>query len=167
MSRNRTALALAAVATGLGASPVILAAQPATGATRATTRTRPEAHAAAGPATISLRKTHRGMLLVNARGFTVYAFTKDAKRQDRCAAISGCTSIWPIVKTSGRPRTGKGVRRSLLGTIKVGNVTQVTYAGHPLYTYSGDGFKGSTDYIGISEFGGVWTGLRASGAMVR
>jgi hypothetical protein len=46
-------------------------------------------------------------------------------------------------------------------------VTQVTYAGHPLYTYSGDGFKGSTDYIGISEFGGVWTGLRASGAMVR
>jgi predicted lipoprotein with Yx(FWY)xxD motif len=167
MSRNRTALASAAVAVGLGAWPVALAAQPATAAAHTRQQARPQAHAAAGPATISLRKTSLGMILVNARGFTVYAFGKDAKRQDRCAAISGCSVIWPIVKTSGTPRAGKGVKRSLLGTIKVGGATQVTYAGHPLYTYSGDGFKGSTSYIGIRQFGGTWSGLRASGATVK
>ena len=79
-----------------------------------------------------------------------------------------CTTFWPLVKTSGRPRAGKGVKRSLLGTIKVGSATQVTYAGHPLYTYSGDGgIKGSTSYVGFRQFGGVWMALRASGATVR
>jgi predicted lipoprotein with Yx(FWY)xxD motif len=167
MSRNRTALASAAVAVGLGAWPIALAAQPAGATEQAMTHARPQAHAASGPATISLRKTSLGMILVNARGFTVYAFGKDGRRQDRCAAISSCTSIWPLVKTGGRPRAGKGVRRALLGTIRVGNATQVTYAGHPLYTYTGDGFKGATAYVGIRQFGGVWTALRASGATVR
>ncbi|HXO10228.1 MAG TPA: hypothetical protein VN880_19450 [Solirubrobacteraceae bacterium] len=167
MSRNKTALASAAVAVGLGAWPVALAAQPAAATAHTRAQMRPQAHAAAGPATISLRKTKLGMILVNARGFTVYAFGKDAKGQSRCAAIEGCTAIWPMVKSSGRPRAGKGVKRSLLATIKVGSATQVTYAGHPLYTYSGDGFKGSTSYIGIRQFGGTWSGLRASGATVK
>jgi predicted lipoprotein with Yx(FWY)xxD motif len=168
MSRNRTALASAAVAVGLGAWPAVLAAQPAAATAHTLAQMRPQAHAAARPATISLRKTHLGMILVNSRGLTVYAFGKDAKRQDRCAAIDGCTTIWPMVRTSGRPRAGKGVKRSLLGTIKVGNATQVTYGGHPLYTYTGDGgIKGSTSYVGVRAFGGVWMALRASGRTVR
>ncbi len=167
MSRNRTALASAAVAVGLGAWPVALAVAPAAATALTTAHMRPQAHAAAGPAKISLRKTKLGMILVNARGFTIYAFSKDGKRMNRCAAINGCTSIWPMVKTSGRPRAGKGVKRSLLGTIKVGSTTQVTYAGHPLYTYTGDGFKGSTSYVGTRELGGVWMAVRASGATVK
>jgi predicted lipoprotein with Yx(FWY)xxD motif len=171
MSRNRTALASAIVAVGLGATPVIVSAPSAAATTHrvggAGAATEVRAQAAAGPATIQLHKTRLGMILVNARGFTVYAFGKDAKRQDRCVTISGCGSIWPLVKTSGRPRAGKGVKRSLLGTIKVGNNEQVTYAGHPLYTYTGDGFAGSTSYVGIRQFGGVWTALKASGATVR
>lgn len=168
MSRNRTVLASAIAAIGLGATPVILAAAPAAATAQGTAQVRPQAHAAAAAATISLRKTGRGMLLVNSRGFTVYAFSKDAKRQNRCAAISGCTTIWPMVKSGGRPQAGKGVKRSLLGTIKVGNATQVTYGGHPLYTYTGDGgIKGSTSYVGVRAFGGVWMALRASGRTVR
>ena len=164
MSRNRTVLASAIAAIGLGATPVILAAAPAAATAQGTAQVRPQAHPAAAAATISLRKTGRGMLLVNSRGFTVYAFSKDAKRQNRCAAISGCTTIWPMVKSGGRPQAGKGVKRSLLGTIKVGSATQVTYAGHPLYGFAGDKQPGEANGDGQSAFGGTWTALKGSGA---
>ncbi len=167
MLQHRTVLASAIVAVGLGASPVILATESvaATGPDKAVAHVR--AQSAAAGATIKLRKTGKGMLLVNSRGFTLYSFSKDGKRVNRCQKISSCSSIWPAVKTHGRPRAGHGVKRSKLGTIKLANGTsQVTYAGHPLYTYSGDGLPGSTDYIGFSQFGGRWRAVRASGALV-
>jgi hypothetical protein len=80
--------------------------------------------------------------------------------------MSDCASIRPLVRTGVRPIAGPGVRRSLLGTIKVRGRLQVTYAGHPLYTYSGDAGPGSTSYVGKSQFNGVWRGVRASGATV-
>jgi predicted lipoprotein with Yx(FWY)xxD motif len=170
MSRNRIVLAAASVAVGLGAAPVIVTAQSAAATARGASAHRNpavRAQAAAGRATIALRKTRKGMLLVNARGFTLYAFSKDKTRQDRCIKIHGCTSFWPIVRTHGRPRAGRGVKRSKLGTIKLPNgKVQVTYAGHALYTYSGDFSPGSTSYVGKSQFGGRWRGVRASGALV-
>ena len=167
MSLNRTVLASAIVAVGLGAAAVMFATESvaATGHGRAAADVR--ARAAAAGTTIKLRKTGKGKLLVNSRGFTVYSFSKDGKRMDRCQKLSGCTSIWPVVQTHGRPRAGRGVKRSKLGTIKLANgATQVTYAGHPLYTYSGDGSPGATSYIGFSQFGGRWRAVRASGALV-
>lgn len=166
MSRNRTALASATVAVSLGSLAVV----PAVGSMAATTHRasagRAQAHAAAGGAMIGLRKTRLGTLLVNSRGFTLYAFSTDRARKDTCVARKGCTGIWPLVTTRGKPRAGHGVKRSLLGTIKVRGRTQVTYAGHPLYTYTGDGAPGSTSYVGVRQFGGVWRGLRASGRLV-
>jgi predicted lipoprotein with Yx(FWY)xxD motif len=166
MSRNRTALASAIVALSLGASAVV----PAAGSMAATTHRgsagRAQAHVAARGARIGLRRTRLGRLLVNSRGFTLYAFSKDPARKDTCVAKRGCTSLWPLVTTHGAPRAGHGVKRSLLGTIKVRGRAQVTYAGHPLYTYSGDGSRGSTSYVGVRQFGGVWRGLRASGRLV-
>lgn len=167
MSRNRTALASAVVAAGLGASSVVLASESVAATAHRASAGRAQAHAAAGAATIGLRKTKLGMLLVNSRGFTLYAFSKDASRKDTCVAKMGCSSIWPIVRTHGAPRAGHGIKRSLLGTIKLrGGAVQVTYAGHPLYTYTGDGSPGSTSYVGVRQFGGVWHGLSASGRLV-
>jgi predicted lipoprotein with Yx(FWY)xxD motif len=107
------------------------------------------------------------MILVNGRGFTVYAFGHDSRNHDSCLAINGCAAAWPPVRTSGRPRAGRGVRSSLLGTIRISGGLQVTYAGHALYTYSGDSSPGSTGYIGFSLSGGVWSALRSTGALVR
>jgi hypothetical protein len=57
------------------------------------------------------------------------------------------------------------VKASLLGSIALPHRTarQVTYAGHPLYTYSGDSGPAQTDYVGVSMFGGAWPALTASG----
>jgi predicted lipoprotein with Yx(FWY)xxD motif len=126
----------------------------------------PSARAAATGAKVQLRHTRRGDLLVNGRGFTLYTFARDARNRDRCVQISGCRGIWPLDTTHGRPVAGRGVRGSLLGTIRVGRTTQVTYAGHPLYTYVADSNPGQTSYVGVSQFGGKWFGIRASGRQI-
>jgi predicted lipoprotein with Yx(FWY)xxD motif len=126
------------------------------------------AGASSRPATIKTRSTSLGKALVNGSGFTVYVFTRDGRNRDTCAHISGCTGVWPLVKTSGPPIAGAGVKRSLLGTITLGHgVKQVTYAGHPLYQYSGDGSRGATDYVGAREFGGSWYAITPAGKLIK
>jgi predicted lipoprotein with Yx(FWY)xxD motif len=125
------------------------------------------AHVARG-ARLQLRHTALGTIVVNGEGLTVFAFTRDSRNHDRCATISGCTAIWPPVTTSGTPRLGGGVRRSLAGTIELaGGTRQVTYAGHPLYTYIGASGPGDTSYVGLSQFGGRWFALTATGHTVK
>ncbi len=122
---------------------------------------------AAATTKVQLRNTGAGTILVNGRGFTLYAFTRDARNRDRCASVSGCHSVWPLLSTNGSTIAGRGVNRRLLGSIRVGHSRQVTYAGHPLYTYVGDAGPGSTEYVGFPQFGGTWYALNAAGKVVR
>ncbi len=126
------------------------------------------ASAASGGAKIGLRKTNLGKLVVNAKGRTLYTFTRDKPNKDVCVKIKTCTSIWPPVTTKGRPVAGPGIQKSKLGSIKLPNGKhQVTYFGHPLYTYSGDTGPGQTDYVGFPLFGGKWFGETATGKAVK
>lgn len=126
-----------------------------------------DAHGARS-AKLRLRHTALGNILVNGEGLTVYAFTRDSRNHDRCATISGCTDIWPLVTTSGRPSLGAGVRRSLVRTIKLaGGARLLTYAGHPLYTYIASSGPGDISYVGVSQFGGRWLALTATGHTVK
>jgi predicted lipoprotein with Yx(FWY)xxD motif len=122
---------------------------------------------AAAATKVQLRHTRAGTILVNGRGFTLYVFTRDARNRDRCAGIGGCRSVWPLLTTNGSTVAGRGVNRGLLGSIRVGHSRQVTYAGHPLYTYVGDAGPGSTSYVGFTQFGGTWYALNAAGKVVR
>ena len=119
-------------------------------------------------ANLQLRHTALGTILVNGQGHTVFAFTRDSRNHDRCATISGCTGIWPMVSTIGKPSLGPGVTRSRVGTIEApGGTRQVTYAGHPLYTYIADSGSGDTSYVGVSQFGGRWLALTPAGHLVK
>jgi predicted lipoprotein with Yx(FWY)xxD motif len=119
-------------------------------------------------AMLQVRHTALGNIIVNGGGHTVYVFTRDSRHRDRCVTIGGCTGIWPPFTTSGAPQAGHGVRHSLLGTITLaGGMRQVTYAGHPLYTYIGDSGPGDTSYVGVSQFGGHWFALSAAGHLVK
>ncbi|HEY2631703.1 MAG TPA: hypothetical protein VGI26_04925 [Solirubrobacteraceae bacterium] len=119
-------------------------------------------------AKIGVRKTAIGTILVSSSGRTLYEFTKDHSRSDSCVKISGCSEIWPSLTTSGKPTAGSGVKASLLSTITLhGGAKQVTYAGHPLYLYSGDSGPGQTAYVGEKEFGGSWYAINASGRAVK
>jgi predicted lipoprotein with Yx(FWY)xxD motif len=122
----------------------------------------------AGAGTVNLAKTARGYILVSSTGFTLYEFTKDSSGMDTCVEISGCSHFWPALTVTGAPTAGPGVKASLLSTITLpGGTSQVTYAGHPLYTYSGDSGPGETDYVGARAFGGYWYALRRRGQAVR
>ncbi len=126
------------------------------------------ASAASTGSKIDLRKTQLGKLLVNSKGRTLYTFTKDTRNKDVCMKIKFCTSTWPPVTTKGKPVAGPGIQKSELGTIKLPKgKLQVTYFGHPLYTYSGDTGPGQTDYVGFPMFGGKWFGETAAGKPVK
>jgi predicted lipoprotein with Yx(FWY)xxD motif len=126
------------------------------------------ASAAGTSAKVSLRKTSLGMVLVNGRGHTLYAFTKDSRNKDRCVSTAGCASTWPVVTSTGKPTAGPGVKSSKLSTIKLPNGSrQVTYAGRPLYTYAADSSAGATDYVGASAFGGTWLAVNAAGKTIK
>jgi predicted lipoprotein with Yx(FWY)xxD motif len=126
-------------------------------------RSLPVAHFSRA-ATVQLRRTTLGNILVSSSGRTLYEFTRDHADKSSCASISGCSATWPSLKASGRPTAGAGVKASLLSSTS-GN--QVTYAGHPLYTYSGDSGPGKTSYVGAEQFGGRWYAINASGGAVK
>jgi predicted lipoprotein with Yx(FWY)xxD motif len=127
----------------------------------------PAAHSSRA-AKVQLRHTSLGNILATSSGFTLYEFTHDHSSANTCVHISGCSESWPALQTSGRPTAGRGVKASLLSTTRLpGGKTQVTYAGHPLYLYSGDSGPGETSYVGESLFGGRWYALNSAGHAVK
>ncbi len=55
------------------------------------------------------------------------------------------------------------MKRSLLGTIKVKGGRDVTYNGHPLYTFVSDSRPGAITGEGNKTFGGPWWVVSAAG----
>jgi predicted lipoprotein with Yx(FWY)xxD motif len=103
-----------------------------------------------------------GPILVDAKGFAVYDFHKDKGTTSSC--YGACAKVWPPVLTTGAPQVGEGATASLLGTSKrKDGTTQVTYAGHPLYTYGADKKPGEANGNDIDSFGAEWYALQGSG----
>ncbi|HSR94280.1 MAG TPA: hypothetical protein VLK56_05395 [Solirubrobacterales bacterium] len=104
-----------------------------------------------------------GMILVNSSGLTLYDFQKDNGTESTC--YGSCAKVWPPLTTSEAPTAGEGAMSSKLGTSKrTDGTTQVTYGGHPLYTYSADMSPGEANGNGITSFGGSWHALDSTGA---
>jgi predicted lipoprotein with Yx(FWY)xxD motif len=103
-----------------------------------------------------------GPILVNAKGFAVYDFHKDKGTVSSC--YGACAGVWPPVLTEGDPTAGEGASASQLGTTKRKDGTvQVTYAGHPLYTYSADKKPGEANGNDFSSYGAQWYALKGNG----
>jgi predicted lipoprotein with Yx(FWY)xxD motif len=66
--------------------------------------------------------------------------------------------------TSGVPQAMSGAEASQLGTTKRSDGTmQVTYAGHPLYTFVEDSKPGEAKGNDTSAFGAQWYALKPNG----
>jgi predicted lipoprotein with Yx(FWY)xxD motif len=116
-------------------------------------------------AVVTLRKTSLGTILVDPRGRTLYLFEKDGKGVSACN--TACLSYWPAFTSRTVPRAGTGVQQSLLRLAKPRHgLRQVTYAGHPLYTFVGDKRSGQTTGEGLNNFGGGWDVLAADGRKI-
>jgi predicted lipoprotein with Yx(FWY)xxD motif len=105
-----------------------------------------------------------GRLVVNSSGFTLYHNTKE-KGSIKCTG--SCAKIWPplYVGKTQKVKAGPGINLAKLGKIKRPNGRfQVTYAGKPLYRYSGDTKAGTVNGEGI---GGIWFAIKANGALAK
>ncbi len=124
------------------------------------------ATAAAPPATaagtkVTVRGSEFGKMIWGPKRHAVYAFELDGRRRPRC--YGKCAAAWPPVYTKGKPRAGKGVRKSLLGSVRRrGGRRQVTYAGKPLYYYAHEG-PGEVLCHNVHLNGGLWWVLGPSG----
>jgi predicted lipoprotein with Yx(FWY)xxD motif len=148
----RWALLLGLVAT-LGTAGFLLAGVNAHGAVRSN-------------ATIALRSTKLGPILVNAKGHTLYLFAKD--KNGRSACTGACAANWPALITKVKPTAGSGVKATLLGTtVRSDGRKQVTYNHHPLYTFSYDTRTGQTSGEGVDAFGAHWWTVSAKGIAVK
>ena len=117
-------------------------------------------------ALVSLAKTRLGTVLVDGRGRTLYLFEKD--KRGRSACDGGCAAYWPPYLSAATPRAGRGVHASLLGVSKrTDGKRQVTYAGHPLYTFVGDTRAGATTGEGLTDFGAAWYAVAPSGRAIK
>jgi predicted lipoprotein with Yx(FWY)xxD motif len=114
---------------------------------------------------ISIHRTALGRVLADARGRTLYLFEKDKNRMSSCNGA--CLAYWPAVLSTAKPRAGAGVRASLLGrTRRADGRRQVTYAGHPLYTFVGDTKAGQTTGEGLTDFGAAWDAIAPNGRAI-
>ncbi len=113
--------------------------------------------------TVMLAKNDKlGDILTDAKGMTLYLFTKDTKNTSNC--YDKCATNWPPLLSQGQPTAGTGLDATLLGTTtrKDGSV-QVTYNGWPLYYWAKDQKPGDTTG---QDVGGVWYVLNAKGEEV-
>lgn len=108
-----------------------------------------------------------GTVLVNSQGRTLYLLTADHDKVT-CTTSNGCAAVWPPLElASGKPVAGPGVKSSLLGTIKSGGHTVVTYNQWPLYTFAKDSSAGQAKGEGIHAFGGSWYVVSTTGNAIK
>lgn len=133
------------------------------GSTAATTQPASAGPEAAGGTAVSAAATPKlGKVIVDPEGLTLYDFHKDKGTTSSC--YGSCAQVWPPLLSEGKPQAGEGAVTSKLGTAKRKDGTvQVTYAGHPLYTYVGDMKPGDTTGNNFSSFGAKWYALRPNG----
>ena len=116
-------------------------------------------------------------ILVTGGGLTLYEYVADyPKQQPYPFCVNDptyhCSKLWPPLLTTGSPLAGKGVKASLLGTVRRSDngKTQVTYAGHPLYRYAG-GVSGPPDTKPGDVYGqgavSIWYVISPAGKVVK
>ena len=124
----------------------------------------PPKTASGRPATVGVENSSLGKILDNGQGRTLYLFQGDTGTKSNCSGA--CATNWPPL-TSANPTVGKGASASMIGTTKRSDgKTQVTYNGHPLYTFAGDSSPGDTSGQGVNAFGALWYTLSPAGQQV-
>jgi predicted lipoprotein with Yx(FWY)xxD motif len=116
----------------------------------------------ASAVTLKTATSPLGSILVDQDGKTLYLFEADSKNKSNCSG--GCLNLWPPIMANGKATAGSGVSAGMIGAAT--GSSQVTYAGHPLYWFSGDTKAGDTNGEGLDDFGGEWYAISPAGTAV-
>src|SRR6266566_3815807 len=101
---------------------------------------------------VAFNKQLNAKIIVAANGMTLYA--------GRATCGKGCARFWRPLAVNGRPSAGPGAKASLATRKRPDGIVQVTYAGHPLYSFRPDRKPGDVRGAG---FQASWYVLSPSG----
>jgi predicted lipoprotein with Yx(FWY)xxD motif len=148
--------------TACGGGGATAARSPIYGGSGSTTSRQSASQTTSGK--VSTADTSLGTVLVDSQGRTLYLFKADTGTKSACSGA--CASAWPPLRVSAKPTAGVGATASKLGTTQRSDgQPQVTYNGHPLYTYTGDSKPGDVNGQGLTAFGAAWFALSPSGSV--
>lgn len=122
-----------------------------------------ESGAPASAAALKTAATQAGQVVVDAKGLSVYSFTKDTKDSGMSACTGSCVAAWPPVLAGSDAPVVEGV------TGKVGTIAtpdgkkQLTINGMPVYHYVKDKAPGDITGQGV---GGAWYLVNPAGDMI-
>lgn len=121
------------------------------------------APAAAAATTLTLIDSPLGKILGDAKGNTLYIFTKDTSGTSVC--VDACANAWPPAAATGTPTAATGITATGLGTItRADGTTQLAINGQPLYRFAGDAAPGDTAGQGSNQ---VWWVVGADGTAIK
>jgi predicted lipoprotein with Yx(FWY)xxD motif len=144
-------------------SPLPRSPRPAAAATPVAVR---RARRTANGDAVSAQATSLGSILVDGRGRTVYEFANDTSSKSTCT--DACAAVWLAVAAPATvPASEPGVTGKLGTTTRSDGSRQLTVAGHPVYTFTGDSAAGQTNGQNQVLNGGLWTVVSPAGAPLR
>ena len=113
-------------------------------------------------ATIALKTTSLGTIIVDAQGRTLYKFDKDTAGTSTC--YDQCAANWPALVATGTPTAGTGLDASKLTTVdRTDGTKQVKYGEFPLYYFAADKAAGDTNGQGKGK---IWWVVGADGKAI-
>jgi predicted lipoprotein with Yx(FWY)xxD motif len=116
--------------------------------------------------TLTVQHSPVGPILATGAGNTLYDFAPDTPTHSACVN-DGCVFQWPPLVVDGPVRVARGLDSSLVGTLKrPDGSTQLSYGGHPLYTYNMDVTPGIVMGQGIDQDGGLWYVIDPEGKQI-
>jgi predicted lipoprotein with Yx(FWY)xxD motif len=125
------------------------------------------APATSSNSTVATADSDVGKILVDATGATLYLFAKDSGGASSCSGA--CAKAWRPATAKGTVlRAGSGIKASLLKSMtRADGTMQLTYNGHPLYTFSGDSKAGAITGQGSDAFGAHWYVVSPDGTAIQ
>jgi predicted lipoprotein with Yx(FWY)xxD motif len=116
-------------------------------------------------ATVRVANSRLGRILVDSAGRTLYLFKADSGASSACSGA--CAVAWPPLRTGATPAAAGGANSALVGTItRSDGARQVSYNGHPLYTFIKDHKPGDVNGQGLTAFGGAWFAVTPAGSQI-
>ena len=116
--------------------------------------------------TLTVQHSPAGPILTTGTGATLYDFAPDTPKHSACLG-DPCVFQWPPLLASGPVRVGPGVDASRVGTLRrPDGSTQLSYGGHPLYTYGLDVTPGMVTGQAVNQDGGLWYVLGPAGKQI-
>ena len=157
---RRTALVVPAALVGLA---LLLSACRAAAVTSRRSPRRPTTDSSL---TLTLQHSPVGPILATGGGDTLYDFVPDTPTHSACLS-NAASSNGHRSSPAGPCASARGSTRSLVGTLRrPDGSTQLSYGGHPLYTYNGDVAPGVVMGQAIDQDGGLWYVLNAQGKQI-